>query len=51
MPEQKSIENKGGSLRLGANEINVKENSLAFHVYNSNIIKTHNYFTMTLRNT
>ena len=39
LPEQKSIVNKGGSLRLGANEINVKENSLAFHVYNSNVIK------------
>ena len=39
LPEQKSIENKGGSLRLGASEINVKENSIAFKIYNSNVIK------------
>jgi len=39
LPEQKNIENKGGSLRLGANEINVKENSLAYKIYNSNVIK------------
>ena len=38
LPEQKNVENMGGSLRLGANDINVKENSLAFKIYNSNVI-------------
>jgi CTP synthase len=38
LPEQKEIANKGGSLRLGANDINVKENSLAYKIYNSNMI-------------
>ena len=38
LPEQKDISDFGGSLRLGANDINVKENSLAFKIYNSNVI-------------
>jgi len=38
LPEQKKIANLGGSLRLGANDINVKENSLAYKIYNSNVI-------------
>ncbi len=38
MPEQKTIENKGGSLRLGSNEIRVDDNTLAFKLYKSNII-------------
>ncbi len=38
LPEQKDVENMGGSLRLGANDINVKENSLAYKIYNSKLI-------------
>jgi len=38
LPEQKEVANLGGSLRLGANDINVKENSLAYKIYNSNVI-------------
>ena len=38
LPEQKTIENKGGSLRLGSNEIKVNDNTLAFKLYKSNII-------------
>ena len=38
LPEQKEVANMGGSLRLGANDINVKENSLAYKIYNSNVI-------------
>ncbi len=38
LPEQKSVSNMGGSLRLGANEIKIKDNSLAFKIYNSSII-------------
>ena len=39
LPEQKSIENKGGSLRLGAHDITVEENTLAFKLYKSNKIQ------------
>jgi len=39
LPEQKLIENKGGSLRLGAHEITVEENTLAFKLYKSNKIQ------------
>jgi CTP synthase len=35
LPEQKHIENKGGSLRLGAHEIKVEDNTLAFKIYKS----------------
>lgn len=38
LPEQKNVSDMGGSLRLGANEIKIKDNSLAFKIYNSNII-------------
>ena len=38
LPEQKSVSNMGGSLRLGVNEIKIKDNSLAFKIYNSSII-------------
>jgi CTP synthase len=38
LPEQKDISNMGGSLRLGANDIIIKENSLAYKIYNSKII-------------
>ncbi len=39
LPEQKSIENKGGSLRLGAHDITVEENTLAFKIYKFNKIQ------------
>jgi CTP synthase len=35
LPEQKSVENLGGSLRLGAHEITVEENTMAFKLYKS----------------
>ena len=38
LPEQKSVSDMGGSLRLGANDINVQEQSLAHKIYNSNVI-------------
>ena len=38
LPEQKDMANLGGSLRLGANDIIVKENSLAYKIYNSTTI-------------
>jgi CTP synthase len=44
LPEQKIIENKGGSLRLGSNEIKVEDNTLAFKLYKSNsILKRHRH--------
>jgi CTP synthase len=38
LPEQKEGADMGGTLRLGANDVNVKENSLAYKIYNSNVI-------------
>jgi CTP synthase len=38
LPEQKDVANMGGSLRLGTNDIIIKENSLAYKIYNSTII-------------
>ncbi|MEK6834067.1 MAG: gamma-glutamyl-gamma-aminobutyrate hydrolase family protein, partial [Thermoproteota archaeon] len=38
LPEQKAVSNLGGSLRLGANEIKVEDNTLAFKLYKSNAI-------------
>lgn len=38
LPEQKSIDEMGGSLRLGANDIVVKPNTIAHNIYNSNTI-------------
>jgi CTP synthase len=38
LPEQKDVSNMGGSLRLGTNDIIIKENSLAYKIYNSTII-------------
>ncbi len=38
LPEQKLVSDMGGSLRLGANQIKIKENSLASKIYNSNLI-------------
>ncbi len=38
LTEQKNVSDVGGTLRLGANEIKIKDNSLAFKIYNSNLI-------------
>ncbi len=38
LPEQKNVSDMGGSLRLGASQINIKEKSLASKIYNSNLI-------------
>jgi CTP synthase len=38
MEEQKKITNMGGTMRLGAYPCQIKEDSLAYHVYNSNMI-------------
>ncbi len=38
LPEQKDVSDMGGSLRLGANEIKIKENSLAFDIYKAKMI-------------
>jgi len=38
LPEQKDISDMGGSLRLGANEVKIKENTNAFKIYNANYI-------------
>lgn len=35
LPEQKTVSNMGGSLRLGAHEIIVKNNTLAYKIYNT----------------
>ncbi len=44
LPEQKTVENMGGSLRLGAHEIQVKINTLAFKTYRSNkIVRRHRH--------
>ncbi len=38
LPEQKNVSDMGGSLRLGANQINIKEKTLASKIYNSDLI-------------
>lgn len=38
LPEQKDVSDKGGSLRLGANEILIKKGTMADKIYNSNTI-------------
>ena len=38
LPEQDNVTDLGGSLRLGANQIEIQENSMAHKIYNSNII-------------
>ncbi|MDE1856403.1 MAG: CTP synthase [Candidatus Micrarchaeota archaeon] len=35
LPEQKTVENKGGSLRLGAHEISIKQGTMASKLYGS----------------
>ena len=44
LPEQKNVSDMGGSLRLGANDIQIKENSNAQKIYNStSISKRHRH--------
>jgi CTP synthase len=44
LPEQKQETDMGGSLRLGANEIKINQDSLAYKIYNSNkISKRHRH--------
>lgn len=44
LPEQKLIENKGGSLRLGTNEIKIEDNTMGFRLYRSGtIFKRHRH--------
>ncbi|HSA97455.1 MAG TPA: CTP synthase, partial [Candidatus Nitrosotenuis sp.] len=44
LPEQKTVSNMGGSLRLGAHEIIVKNNTLAHKTYNSDkVIRRHRH--------
>ena len=44
LPEQKQEIDMGGSLRLGANEIKINQDSLAYKIYNSNkISKRHRH--------
>jgi CTP synthase len=44
LPEQKSIEDMGGSLRLGANDIKINDDSLAYKIYNNHkISKRHRH--------
>lgn len=38
LPEQKNISDMGGSLRLGANDIQIKPNTIAQKIYNTNTI-------------
>ena len=44
LPEQKKVSDIGGSLRLGANDILIKQNTIAHKIYNSdNISKRHRH--------
>ena len=44
LPEQKGVQNKGGSLRLGAHEIEITDGTLANTVYSSKkIVKRHRH--------
>ena len=38
LPEQRDIDDMGGSLRLGSNKINIKENTMMRSIYDSNMI-------------
>ena len=38
LPEQKDVSDMGGSLRLGANDVMIKENTIAKKIYNSSTI-------------
>jgi CTP synthase len=44
LPEQKTVSNMGGSLRLGAHEILVKTSTLAYKTYNANkVMRRHRH--------
>jgi CTP synthase len=44
LPEQKTVSNMGGSLRLGAHEILVRGNTIAYKTYNSNkVVRRHRH--------
>ncbi|HXG73499.1 MAG TPA: CTP synthase (glutamine hydrolyzing) [Candidatus Nitrosotenuis sp.] len=44
LPEQKTVENMGGSLRLGSHEIQIKSNTLAFKTYRTNkVMRRHRH--------
>ncbi|RJQ25193.1 CTP synthase [Candidatus Parcubacteria bacterium] len=44
LPEQKTVSNMGGSLRLGAHEILLKNNTLAYKTYNANkVMRRHRH--------
>jgi CTP synthase len=44
LPEQKTVSNMGGSLRLGAHEILVKNNTLAYKTYGTNkVMRRHRH--------
>lgn len=44
LPEQKDVKNKGGSLRLGAHEVNILDNTMAFGLYKkSKISRRHRH--------
>ncbi|NJK78332.1 MAG: CTP synthase (glutamine hydrolyzing) [Nanoarchaeota archaeon] len=38
LPEQKNISDMGGSLRLGANDVKIKQNTISHKIYNSDVI-------------
>ncbi len=38
LPEQKNVKDMGGSLRLGAHDINIKQNTIAWKIYGNNTI-------------
>lgn len=39
LPEQKSVTDKGATMRLGVKEVSIKKNTLAFDIYKKSIIK------------
>ncbi len=43
LPEQKTISNMGGSLRLGAHEISIKNNTIAHKTYGTSVIRRHRH--------
>jgi CTP synthase len=43
LPEQKTISNMGGSLRLGAHEISIKNSTLAHKTYGASIVRRHRH--------
>ena len=39
LPEQENIKSLGGNMRLGGHNVEIKENTLAYKIYNENLIK------------